>query len=229
MQYDIVHPGSNAMVVVQLANQEFVKCNAGTMVAMSHNIVIEAKADGGIGKALKRAVLGGEGFFFETLRAQDGPGEVMVAPAIPGDIKVLDLTQGQDYFLQGGTFVAALGEITIDTRMQKLSQGLFSGEGLFVLHVHGRGHVVASAFGGVYEVTIPAGRDYIIDNGHLVAWSGDTNYTIEKAAKGLWNTMTSGEGLVCRFKGPGKVWIQTRNPHEFGAWIRQFVPASSAE
>lgn len=225
MQYDIVHPGSNAMVVVTLGPGESIKSEPGAMVAKSHNVLIESKADGGVAKALKRSLLGGEGFFFQTMRTEDGSGEVMLAPSIPGDIKILDMTGGQDYFLQGGTFVAALGEIQIDTKMQKLSQGLFSGEGLFVLHCTGKGHVVASAFGGVHEVSVPAGQDYIVDNGHIVAWSGDTGYTIEKAAKGWFNTITSGEGLVCRFKGPGKVWLQTRNPHAFGAWVRQFVPS----
>lgn len=227
MQYEIVHPGSNAMLVVQLQAGESVKTEAGAMVAKSTNVAIEGKLDGGLGKSLKRSFLGGEQFFFQTMRAEDEPGEVMVAPAIPGDIKILDLTRGQDFFMQGGTFLAGLGDVQIDTRMQKLSQGLFSGEGLFVLHITGHGYAVASAFGGVQEINIPAGKEYIIDNGHIVAWSGDTSYNIEKAAKGWFHTITSGEGLVCRFKGPGTVWIQTRNPREFGAWVRQFVPASA--
>ena len=28
----------------------------------------------------------------------------------------------------------------------------------------------------------------------------------------------SGEGLVCRFRGEGKVWIQTKNPNSFVWW-----------
>ncbi len=226
MEFEIVHPGSNAMIIVKLAVGEAIKTEAGAMVAKSTNVVIEGKMDGGMGKALKRSFLGGENFFFQTLRAENTAGEVMVAPAILGDIKILDMTAGQDYFLQGGAFLAGLGEIQVDTKMQKLSQGMFSGEGLFVLHCTGKGHVVASAFGGVHEISIPPGTDYIVDNGHLVAWSGDTKYTIEKAAKGWLNTITSGEGLVCRFSGPGKVWLQTRNPQAFGAWIRRFIPTS---
>lgn len=227
MQYEIIHPGSNAMVVVNLAAGEFIKTEGGAMVGKSSHVAIESKIDGGVGKALKRSFLGGEQFFFQTLKAEGAPGDVMIAPRIPGDIKILDMTNGQDYFLAGGCFLAALGEIAIDTKMQKLSQGLFSGEGLFVLHCTGKGHVVASAFGGVHEINIPAGGDYIVDNGHLVAWTGDTGYTIEKAAKGWMNTITSGEGLVCRFKGPGKVWIQTRNPGAFGQWVRRLIGPSA--
>ena len=34
------------------------------------------------------------------------------------------------------------------------------------------------------------------------------------------------EGFVCRFRGPGVVYIQSRNPGSFGAWVRQFIPVS---
>lgn len=226
MQYEIVHPGTNAMLLVKLNAGESIKAEAGAMVAKSDNVEIEGKMDGGIGKALKRSVLGGENFFFQTLTSKDGPGEVTVAPSSPGDIKVLEMNAGQSYYLAGGTFLAGIGNVQIDTKMQKLSQGLFSGEGLFVLHCTGSGAIAASAFGAVYEIQVPAGRDYIVDNGHLVAWSGDTNYKIEKSAKNWMHSITSGEGLVCRFTGPGSIWIQTRNPQAFGAWVRQFVPTS---
>lgn len=36
--------------------------------------------------------------------------------------------------------------------------------------------------------------------------------------------LKTGEGLVCRFTGPGSVYIQTRNMDEFKSFIR----ASSA-
>jgi uncharacterized protein (TIGR00266 family) len=227
MHFEVVHPGSNAMIVVKLDQGESVKAEAGAMVAKSDTVTVEGKMEGGLGKAVKRFMLGGERFFFQTLKAESGPGEVLIAPAIPGDIQLLEMSDGQDYFLQGGAFLAAIGDISIDTKMQKLSQALFSGEGLFVLHCTGHGTVAASAFGAVYQIVLPAGQDYIVDNGHLVAWSGDTNYTIEKAAKGWLNTITSGEGLVCRFSGPGRIWLQTRNPQSFGAWIRSFVPTGA--
>lgn len=226
MDYQIVHPGSNAMVVVKLEAGESIKAEAGAMVAKSAHVEIEASTMGGVGAALKRSLLGGETFFFQTLKAVGAPGEVMIAPSPPGDIKILDMTNGQDYYLQGGTFLAGLGDITFDTKMQNLVKGLFSGAGLFVVHVTGRGHAVASAFGGVHEISIAAGQDFIVDNGHIVAWTGDMSYKIEKATKGWISTITSGEGFICRFTGPGKVWLQTRNPHAFGQWVRQFVPTS---
>lgn len=51
----------------------------------------------------------------------------------------------------------------------------------------------------------------MVDNGHLVAWN--TKYILERAASGgIISGLSSGEGLVCKFTGPGTVFIQTRNP-----------------
>jgi uncharacterized protein (AIM24 family) len=57
-----------------------------------------------------------------------------------------------------------------------------------------------------------------VDNGHLVAWSCD--YKIEKAGGGGMTSLKTGEGLVCRFTGPGTVYVQTRNMEEFQSFIK---------
>lgn len=49
-----------------------------------------------------------------------------------------------------------------------------------------------------------------MDNGHLVAWN--TKYVMERVASGgIISGLAAGEGLVCKFTGPGTVFIQTRN------------------
>ena len=60
------------------------------------------------------------------------------------------------------------------------------------------------------RVQLMDGEKYIVDNGHLVAWN--TKYVLERVASGgIMSGMASGEGLVCKFTGPGTVFIQTRN------------------
>ena len=85
------------------------------------------------------------------------------------------------------------------------------------------------------------GEEWIVDNGHLgkasssqllsstnvciVAWSA--SYAIERisAGGGMFGASHTGEGAVCRFRGPGTVYIQTRNPESLGVWIAAQVPA----
>jgi uncharacterized protein (TIGR00266 family) len=114
--------------------------------------------------------------------------------------------------------------VEVNAKMQNLMKGLFSGEGFFILKVQGRGTVAISSFGAVHEINLAPGENITIDNQHLVAWPSTTNYTITKASKGWISSVTSGEGLVCKFTGPGKVYIQTRNAGSFASWLRPFIP-----
>jgi len=62
-----------------------------------------------------------------------------------------------------------------------------------------------------YANQLAEGERYIVDNGHLVAWN--TKYVLERVASGgIISGLSSGEGLVCKFTGPGTIFIQTRNP-----------------
>ncbi len=225
MEHQILHPGSNAVVFVSLEAGESVKAEAGAMVAKSSHVEIRGHLWGGFFGAFKRSALGGETFFFQELKSPDRKGEVIIAPSVPGDIKVIPLTRGEDFYVQSGCLLAAFENVELNTKAQKLSAGLFSGAGFFVLHLKGEGHFVISAFGALMEIPIPADSKYIIDNGHVVAWSGDTQYKIVKAGTGWVSSVTSGEGLACEFTGPGKVYVQTRNPKSFGQWVKKFVPS----
>lgn len=52
------------------------------------------------------------------------------------------------------------------------------------------------------------------------------DYKIEKAGGGLMAARKTGEGLVCRFQGPGTIFIQTRNQEAFEDYIRSIVPST---
>ena len=39
-------------------------------------------------------------------------------------------------------------------------------------------------------------------------------------------TLKSGEGFVLDFQGPGELYIQSRNPSEFIAWLTNVLPFS---
>lgn len=226
MNSEILYPGAFPMVRVQLAAGESVKAESGAMVAASPTIDVESKMEGGLLKALSRKVLAGEHFFFQTLRATRGAGEVLLAPTVPGDIVTFELDGVNEYFVQKDGFLAGADSIVIDSKMQGLGRGLLGGEGFFILRISGRGLLILNSFGAIHRIDLKPGEEYVVDNAHLVAWSATTSYQVERASSGWIASFTSGEGFVCRFRGPGLVYIQTRNPRGFGAWIRQFLPVS---
>lgn len=224
MQYEILYPGPFCTIKIQLEPGEMVKAEAGSMVMMSPTIDVEGTVEGGVLKGLGR-MLAGETFFFQTLVAKRGRGEVMLAHSAPGEIMPLELDGYGNYLIQKDGFLAGTAGLQIDTKMQNLTKGLFSGEGFFIVKVSGQGTAFVSSYGAIHPVDLQPGEEVIIDNHHLVAWPESMSYTIQKASSGWISSLKSGEGLVCRFVGPGRVYIQTRNPSGFGSWVRKFIPS----
>ncbi|MBC8014807.1 MAG: TIGR00266 family protein [Sporomusaceae bacterium] len=225
MDYEILYPGAFPLLKVQLGKGETLKAESDAMVSMASTIDVEGKIEGGLLGGIGR-MLSGEKFFFQTLSARRGPGEVLLAPAIPGDIVDVELDGSYSLVVQKDGFLAGSMGIEVSSKMQNLMQGLFSGEGFFTLKVSGKGTVFLNSYGGIHAINLEAGEERIVDNSHLVAWPDYMDYKIEKASSGWISSFTSGEMLVCRFKGPGVVLIQTRNPQGFAGWIKQLLPPS---
>ena len=225
MEYKILYPEAFPIIECQLRRGERIKAESDAMVAMSATVDVEGKMEGGILKGLMRKVLAGESFFFQELAANRGDGKVLLGHPYPGGIMDVDLDGSYGLVVQKDGFLASTSGVQVDTKLQNLSQGLFSGEGLFVLNITGRGTVFISSYGVIHPINLENGEEFIVDNGHLVAWPDYMEYTIEKASSGWISSFTSGEGLVCRFRGPGVILIQTRNPSSFEGWIRSMIPS----
>ena len=232
MKYQILYPEAFPVVECKLEKGERIKAESDAMIAMDSTIDVEGKMpDGGVGgilKGLARKFLAGESLFFQELIAKRGAGTVLFGHSLPGGILDVELDGSYGLMVQKDGFLAGTENINVDTKMQDISKGFLSGEGFFVLHINGHGTVFISSYGVIHPINIEAGKEFIIDNGHLVAWPDYMQYTIEKASSGWVSSFTSGEGMVCRFKGPGTVLIQTRNPGGFEEWIKSFIPTPSS-
>ena len=218
MKYEILYEEAFPIVKCQLQRGERIKAESDAMIGMSSTIEISGGTEGGIMRGLGR-LLSGESFFFQYLTATRGDGEVLIGHAIPGGIIDVELDGSYGLRLQKNGFLAATDGIQIDTKAQNLVRGMFSSEGLFILNISGRGTVFLSSYGSIHAINLAPGEEYIVDNGHLVAWADYMQYSIEKASSGWGNSIMSGECLVCRFRGPGIVLIQTRNPKSFKNWL----------
>lgn len=226
MKYEILYPEAFPVVKFNLQRGEKIKAESDAMIAMSATIDVEGKMEGGILGGLARKFLSGESMFFQELIARRGAGEVIIGHQLPGGILDVELDGSYGLTVQKDGFLASTEGVQVETKTQNLAQGFLSGEGFFVLNVRGRGIVFVSSYGVIHPINLDDGEEYIVDNGHLVAWTDYTQYKIEKASSGWISSFTSGEGLVCRFRGPGIVLIQTRNPDSFASWIRSMVPQS---
>ncbi len=220
MEIEIVHRPSYSLAVAQLSPNERIRAEAGAMVSMSSSVSIETKAEGGFLKSLGRAVLGGESFFQNFFMASAQGGELTLAPELPGDMLLIELT-GQRLMIQAGSYVAS--ENGIDLTAKVSAKAFMSTEGISMLEASGTGKLLVSSYGAIFERSIAAGEKYIVDTSHLVAFDV-TMGVVPKTVGGFKSTLFSGEGLVVELTGPGTVYMQTRSPRALINWIIPQLP-----
>lgn len=221
MKYDIRFSPAYALAVIALDAGETIQAETGAMVAMSASIDLQTgMQSGGIFGGLRRAVLGGESFFINRLTARE-PGEISIAPALPGDIVAVELS-GAALLVQSGSFLAATPDVDLDTKWGG-GRAFFSGEGLFLLRCTGQGTVFLSAYGAVQQITLGDGERYVVDTGHMVAFDETAKYEVRRVG-GWRTTVASGEGLVVDVTGPGRYYLQTRSPQSFLDWLLPKLP-----
>lgn len=223
MKVDITHQPDSAIAKIEMAPREELITEAGAMVAMSAymnvSTTLRRGKGGGIMGGLKR-MLAGESLFLSVFRTGDSNGEIYLAPKLMGDILPYQL-QGTELVVQSTGYMASTPGVDIDLGFQGFKT-LFSGESIFWLSVSGTGLVLISSFGGIYEVTVDG--EYIVDTGHIVAFEKTLDFTISKPGTSWIGAFLGGEGLVCRFKGRGKVYCQTHNPGAFGTHVGSRLP-----
>lgn len=226
MQIELHHRPSYALAEVQLAAGETVVAEGGAMVSMDSHITIETsagkKGDGalkGLMKGIKRMVAG-ESFFQNRFTAVGEAGHVTFAPVHQGDVTVEELSQGT-LFLQSTAFLCSGTGVEVDAKWGG-AKTFFGGEGLVMLKATGSGPVVFNSFGAIKQMDING--EFIVDTGHIVAFEESLNFSVNRFGGGWKSFIFGGEGLVCRFSGQGRLWLQTRNPVEFGQLVGGKLP-----
>jgi uncharacterized protein (TIGR00266 family) len=215
--YRIVANPDFAMVKIDIPRGHSLQVEASSMVAMDAGISMKTRLKGGMSR-----FLAGESIFINEFTAQNKDCEISIAPGCPGDVTHVFLNN-ETIYLQSASFVAAHPDIKIDTKWQGVMKGFFSGESLFLIKCSGTGDLFFNTFGSIVEID-NVDSDLVVDTGHIVAFTEDLNYSVNRLG-GYKSLFFSGEGLVCQFRGQGKVWIQTRKPNSFLRWLHLFRPA----
>jgi uncharacterized protein (TIGR00266 family) len=216
----VIHGDDLQAVEVELDPQETVVAEAGAMNWMEDGISFEARmGDGskpnsgffggllGVGKRL----LTGESLFLTHFTNNGlGKSKVAFASPYPGKIMPINLREmGGSITAQKDAFLcAAKGtEITI-TLNKKIGAGFFGGEGFILQKLKGDGMAFLHAGGTIVEKKL-TGNKLRIDTGCIVAFTGDINYSIERAG-GLKSMLFGGEGLfLATLQGTGTVYLQS--------------------
>lgn len=206
-KFQLMYGNTNKVLKINAKCGEKYTVESGAMVSMSDVFDIKAKT-GGIGKTIGR-LFSGESMFIQHFTAK-ADGELLLAPQFLGDIEAVEMDGSKNYRLGKSSFLASTSEIEVKTKSGGFN-GMLSGEGLIQMEVMGKGTLFISSYGAIHKKTLYDGESYIVDSNHLVLWDSNLRFTTELAS-GFFGSIAGGEGVVCKFQGPGDIWIQTRNP-----------------
>jgi uncharacterized protein (TIGR00266 family) len=230
VSHEITHGPSFSMLRVDLQPGQTLVAEAGAMVARHNHVGMEVKMNAGRAPgffamlkamiiALIRKFVGGETFFVNHFTPAQAPGSVWVAPALTGQIHHRRMN-GETLVLSTGAYLGHTGDVDLGLRFGGL-KSLLAKEGAFFLEVSGQGDLWFTSYGGIHAIDVNG--SYVIDNGHLVGYEGPLTFDIKSAGGGLMGLMASGEGLVCEFKGQGRVYMQSRNLSATVDWISRLM------
>jgi uncharacterized protein (TIGR00266 family) len=206
------------MLVFKLEANESVTAEAGAMTYMDPNVDVKTRRrEKSILGTIGLKLMGGQSFFVNDYTAQQKQSEVAFVSAPVGDIEKLEVKPNQGYIIQSSSYIASTQNVELDIKWQGFTKGLF-GQGLFMIKVSGDGTLFINTFGAIDKHTLKPGQTLIVDNFHLVAFSDTCDYKVKKFG-GLKSTLLGGEGLVTEIRGPGDVYIQTKNLREFVEWL----------
>ena len=208
MEHEFTNQPSYTHLVVQLERGESILAEPGAMVGHSTTVSMQTQSsgDGLLGSA--KSMLGGESAFVNEFIAEDGPGQVTLAPASPGDVMAHEL-RDETIYCTDGAFLAGSAGVDIDSELGGI-KSVIGEAGLTPLALKGTGTAFVDAYGGLEQLELTAGESYVLDNEHLIAWDDTIDYST-RSISGLTSKMLSGEGLVFEFTGPGTAWYQTRD------------------
>lgn len=224
MQYKIFGEPMPA-VTCQLAPEETMITERGSMSWMSPNMHMETSSNGGFGKAFGR-LFAGEALFQNRYTAVGGTGEITFASTFPGSIRAVEIAPGKELIVQKSGFLAAEAGVELSVHFRKkFSAGLFGGEGFIMQKLSGNGIAFIEIDGHACEYDLAEGQSMVVDTGYLAAMDATCSMEIV-TVPGIKNALFGGEGLFNTvITGPGKVILQTMPIIAVANSLRPYFPS----
>lgn len=216
MKFDVSGNPAYGDLTVALEPGESFWSEGGAMSRMSSHLELKTRLVAGFFKSVVRKLVGGESLFISEYTAPQ-MAFVSLTPSCPGSVLHRQMS-GDSFYLTAGSFLACTPGMELRTKFGGF-RSFFSGEGAFLIDVAGSGDLFFNSFGGVIEKDVDG--ELVVDTGHVVGFEPSLSYTIGGMG-GIKQTMFSGEGLVMRFRGQGKLFLQTRQMPALAGWLTPY-------
>jgi uncharacterized protein (TIGR00266 family) len=200
---------------VDLSPGESIFSESGAMTSMSSDLDLKAKMNGSFFSAFFKRFLGDESFFIEQFTNNtEGVRRLTLTQDTPGQVLEMELNDNS-ICMQPGAYLASTEGVNLGIKWAGIAS-FIAREGLFKLVASGKGKLYFGAYGGLIEHQVNG--EFIVDTGHLVAY--DPNITLHlQLAGGIFSSFFSGEGIVTRLVGNGRIFLQSRSLNGLTDWI----------
>ena len=181
---------------------------------------------GGVGKAIGR-MFSGENLFLNHYIGTGKNQRIVFAAPYPSEIVKIDIEQGKSMKLSRGSFLVGTANMEISGKMNwRALLPVGQDEGLVLTKVtakDGPGSAWIASYGQIETHNVPAGSTLLVDNENFLACDVDTSYELTKAG-GFKSLVFGGEGFVMKFKGPCKLWTQSKGVGGLAMALAPYIP-----
>lgn len=197
--------------LAELGAGEQVYCEAGVMVYSDPTITFHQHAftQGGLGKTLRRTLIGGIPFYLHTYI---GPGYAAFSRGGAGEIRVVELGPGEVVDVAEHSLVLASASVKYDAIYVPGGGSIGRMVGFWMDRLTGPGTIVIHGHGNILSFTLPAGETFDVDHGAVLFKDDKIQMQAfsQKLGGGLLGRAMSYYAM--RIQGPGRLWLQTVDP-----------------
>lgn len=215
-----VHGDDMQYVEIDLAPQESVIAEPGSMIYKDNDVTLEAQLSGNKNKGFLgrmmgagKRVLSGERAFLSVFSNESDRKSARVAFSAPYPGKIIPVSLssfGGEIICQKDSFLCAQSDVEIGIYFQKkILTALFGGGGFIMQRLTGNGVVFIHAGGSIAEIELDQYEAIQVDVGCLVAFQPSVYFDIQSTGN-LKSQVFGGSGVFFAIlRGPGKVWVQS--------------------
>jgi uncharacterized protein (AIM24 family) len=216
------------VVTVQLAGNEQVYTEPGTMMFMSTYV----KGDTECGGCLTRACSGESCCTMVLTNQQQELGFVGLTPNFPSKVIPVDLSSPSvngSLICQQGCYMAHYGELEIDVDFTcNPFKACCGGAGFVQQRLNGTGTVFLNSTGTIMQKELVENEKIVVDTNCVLAWASTVEMELQTSS-GCCGMALGGEGIFNTvFKGPGLVMVSSMTQEQYRIAVAPEPPSKAA-
>ncbi|MEB3227014.1 MAG: TIGR00266 family protein [Synechocystis sp.] len=220
MQVKLINAPHTAIAQVNLDPKEECFAQNGSLVAMTTGIDVQSllrrSSEGGKQGPHKRGQA--KTLYLNNYQSGEEGGELYLAPALIGNLGYYQL-ESHKLIIRQSAYLASSEKIEIFMGYRSPVKN----ESVTWLSLVGKGQVVMSGFGNIYEV--PVDGSYTINCDHLIAFENSLKFKVVTPQNPWPKFLIPDQETFYQFRGSGKLLCQTHRPFGFAQQIgKQLKP-----